>query len=110
MNVFSVRSETNVYCSRSTATEVRSVLSIDPARDAEYSLTIALFLRALGVVYCIAFASLASQMLGLYGSQGILPIADLMARQTFEVASVWALPTLFWFNTADWFLPAVPPC
>ncbi len=108
MNAFSARSETNVYGSPPPGTTVRLVLPINAARGAEYSLTIALFLRALGVVYCIAFVSLAAQMLGLYGSQGILPIADLMARQTFGVASVWALPTLFWLNTADWFLLAVP--
>jgi hypothetical protein len=39
-----------------------------------YTLTSALFLRALGVVYFVAFVSLAVQMLGLYGSQGILRI------------------------------------
>lgn len=75
---------------------------------ATYESVIVLFLRALGIVYFIAFASLAVQMLGLHGSQGILPIADLMARQSFDVASVWFLPTVFWLNTSDLFLQAVP--
>src|SRR5207302_1598654 len=68
-----------------------------------YALTTALFLRALGVIYFIAFGSLAVQMLGLYGSQGILPIGDLMGRQSLGLDSVWQLPTVFWFNTSDVF-------
>ncbi|HZQ09869.1 MAG TPA: lipase maturation factor family protein [Anaerolineae bacterium] len=74
-----------------------------------YALTNALFLRALGVIYVIAFASLAVQMLGLYGSQGILPISDFIARQQpFDLASVWLTPTLFWLNTSDLFIQIVP--
>lgn len=74
-----------------------------------YTLTRALFLRALGVIYFIAFSSLAVQMPGLYGSHGILPVADFIARQpppTFE--SVWNTPTLFWLNSGDLFLQLVP--
>jgi len=73
-----------------------------------FALTNALFLRALGVIYFIAFASLAVQMPGLYGSQGILPIADFMGRQTASFAAVWQTPTIFWSNTSDAFLLAVP--
>jgi hypothetical protein len=73
-----------------------------------YVLPISLFLRALGVIYFIAFASLAVQMLGLYGSQGILPVADFMARQPFGLGNVWFLPTVFWLNTSDVFLQMVP--
>lgn len=68
----------------------------------------ALFLRALGAVYFIAFASLAVQVQGLYGSQGILPISDLMGRQTLSVENIWFLPTLFWFNTSDTLIQLVP--
>src|SRR4051812_44356197 len=35
-----------------------------------------LFLRGVGFVYACAFTSLHRQVLGLYGSQGIVPIAD----------------------------------
>lgn len=73
-----------------------------------YALTVALFLRALGVIYFVAFASLAVQVLGLYGSQGILPIADFIGRQEFSVERVWELPTLFWVNTSDAMIVAVP--
>jgi len=75
---------------------------------ATYALVSILFLRALGVIYFIAFASLAAQMLGLYGSQGILPISDFMARQSLDLVNVWFLPTVFWVNTSDLFLQAVP--
>lgn len=73
-----------------------------------YALTGAVFLRALGVIYFIAFGSLAIQMLGLYGSQGILPIADLMGRQSLSFSSVWQMPTVFWLNSGDMFIQAVP--
>lgn len=73
-----------------------------------YTLTCALFLRALGVIYFIAFASLAVQMLGLYGSQGILPIADLMGRQSLSVGAAWQVPTIFWLNSDDLFIQTVP--
>lgn len=74
-----------------------------------YNLTRALFLRALGAIYLIAFASLAAQMLGLYGSQGILPIADFIQQHQGEgLAGVWFTPTIFWLNTSDLFIQLVP--
>lgn len=77
-------------------------------RQPTYILVNALFLRALGAVYFIAFASLAVQVLGLYGSQGILPIYDLMQRQTFGPANIWFLPTVFWVDTSDTLIQLVP--
>ncbi len=76
--------------------------------ESAYARTMDLFLRALGVVYFIAFTSLAVQMPGLYGSQGILPIADWMARQTPGAANVRGMPTVFWLNTSDVFAQGVP--
>lgn len=74
-----------------------------------YDLTRALFLRALGVIYFIAFASLAAQMLGLYGSQGILPIADFIQQHQGQgLAGIWQTPTVFWLNTSDLFIQLVP--
>lgn len=73
-----------------------------------YLLVNALFLRALGLVYFIAFGSLAVQMQGLYGSQGILPIYDLMQQQSSGVLQVWFTPTIFWLNTTDTFIQLVP--
>jgi hypothetical protein len=69
----------------------------------DYELVASLFLRLLGVIYLIAFASLLVQIQGLVGSQGILPVADLLAHVTGEVGSerYYRLPTLFWFNHSD---------
>jgi hypothetical protein len=69
----------------------------------DYELVASLFLRLLGAIYLIAFASLLVQVQGLVGSQGILPVADLLANVTTEAGSdrYFRLPTLFWFNHSD---------
>ena len=62
-----------------------------------------LFLRLLGVVYLLAFTSLWPQMLGLVGSQGILPASHLLeaAASQFGAARFWAAPTLCWISSSD---------
>src|SRR5213595_549212 len=64
------------------------------------------FLRALGLVYLIAFVSLWIQVDGLVGSNGILPISDYLslARSEIGFRAIWILPTLFWFNSSNTFL------
>jgi predicted DCC family thiol-disulfide oxidoreductase YuxK len=61
------------------------------------------FLRLLGVIYVIAFASLAVQIRGLVGGQGILPANEYLdaARQGWGVSAYWRMPTLFWLNASD---------
>ncbi|MBI1372005.1 MAG: hypothetical protein GC159_04495 [Phycisphaera sp.] len=65
-------------------------------------------LRGLGVIYLMAFGSFWVQVMGLIGSHGIVPVA-LMAKRwgVLSFGSVWRLPTLMWFSTADWMLHAV---
>ena len=65
-----------------------------------------LFLRALGLVYLIAFASLWVQIDGLIGSRGILPIADFLGQveQARPDLGFADLPTLCWFQRSDAFL------
>lgn len=60
-------------------------------------------LRGIAIVYAIAFASLAVQVEGLYGSGGILPAADYLAAITKSAGeSAWrAHPTLFWWLGAS---------
>src|SRR4030095_3491546 len=63
-----------------------------------------LFLRALGLVFLAAFVSLRMQILGLVGSQGLLPAAKRLsaAGQQFTLAErCRALPTLFWLDASD---------
>src|SRR5437899_4559018 len=64
------------------------------------------FLRALALVYLIAFVSLWIQIDGLVGSNGILPIKDYLslARGEFGYKAIWILPTLCWFNSSNSFL------
>lgn len=64
------------------------------------------FLRLLGLVYLIAFGSLWSQVDGLIGSDGILPVTPWLEvlRNRFGTEAYRLLPTLCWFNSSDWFL------
>ena len=65
-----------------------------------------IFLRLLGVIYFIAFASFGSQALGLVGSNGILPAKTFLAAvsQRFGPERYWLVPTLGWLNSSDVFI------
>ena len=70
-----------------------------------------LFLRALGLIYLAAFLSLWTQIGGLIGHDGILPVDHLMAgvRQQYDLHGIgWdryrLLPTLCWLDSSDGFL------
>jgi len=68
-----------------------------------------IFLRALGVIWLVAFVSLGTQLDGLIGSHGILPAARLMQQAEAGIehngfGMYWLLPTLCWFNSSDTFL------
>ncbi len=67
-----------------------------------------IFLRALGVIYLIAFVSLWTQISGLIGHDGILPTDRFMAavQQQCDLQGIGLerfrlLPTLCWFNSSD---------
>src|SRR5437667_5347235 len=64
------------------------------------------FLSALGLVYLIAFVSLWTQIDGLVGANGILPISDhlSLARNEIGFKAFWILPTLCWINSSNTFL------
>src|SRR5438552_3891577 len=64
------------------------------------------FLRALGLIYLIAFVSLWIQIDGLVGANGILPVSDQLSLARGEIGfkAVWILPTLCWFNSSNTFL------
>ena len=71
------------------------------------------FLRSLGVIYLIAFVSLWAQIIGLVGSNGILPAKSTMgiAQRQVEAQKLGAdryhlAPTLCWFDSSDGFLKA----
>jgi hypothetical protein len=79
-------------------------------RKPSYILVRNLFLKGLAVIYALAFASLAVQAKGLFGSQGIIPAPDLFAavRERLGAESYRLLPTLFWLNTSDAALTFLP--
>ncbi|HYS43494.1 MAG TPA: lipase maturation factor family protein, partial [Geobacteraceae bacterium] len=65
-----------------------------------------LFLKLLGGVYFLAFASLFVQVEGLYGARGILPIGNYLGAIREELgARGWRyFPSLFWLSSSDFFL------
>src|SRR6202051_213020 len=65
-----------------------------------------LFLRALGLIFFSAFYSLAYQIRGLIGPNGILPAQDYLVQvaRVLGSARFWYAPTLFWWSASDRFL------
>ena len=61
------------------------------------------FLRGLGAIFLIAFASLWLQVDGLIGRNGILPADSWLTavREHYGVSAYWRAPTLFWFGASD---------
>lgn len=73
-----------------------------PASD--YQLTRWLFLRCLGGIYLIAFASFSVQALGLIGSNGILPVQNIfpiVIERFTGIDQFLRFPTLFWLDASD---------
>ncbi|MEE2834992.1 MAG: lipase maturation factor family protein [Myxococcota bacterium] len=70
----------------------------EPLLPSNYRFSTALYLRLLGLVYVFAFASLALQLPGLVGEEGILPLRDYLARvqQGGGAWAVWYAPTIGW--------------
>ncbi len=62
-----------------------------------------LFLKALGIIYLIAFVSFGVQADGLIGSHGILPLANYLhgVRDAMGARAFWYVPTVFWINSSD---------
>src|SRR5437773_10071043 len=68
-----------------------------------YVLSRWLFLRLLGLVYLIAFVSLALQVTGLVGEHGILPATAFLdrTRARYGAAAYRLLPTARWLGAGD---------
>ena len=79
-------------------------LILNPLRlSEEHQITSWLFIKMLSVVYFAAFLSIAVQITGLAGANGILPIDELLeyAYQQRGYQAFPYLPTLFWINSSD---------
>lgn len=61
------------------------------------------FLRLLGLIYLGAFVSFGTQITGLIGSDGILPVTNFMAAlQDHFGGRAWSVaPMVFWFGADD---------
>jgi predicted DCC family thiol-disulfide oxidoreductase YuxK len=97
-----------VAAHRGPAMVVTRLLWGDDPRPSTYVLARGAFLRLLGVVFLIALLSLRSQIDGLVGSSGILPVAPLLEATHARVGgeAYWRMPTLCWLNASDGFLHA----
>lgn len=88
---------------RGTADVVTKILWGPEPRRPRYHRVRSWLIRAIGLVYAIAFASLGVQVTGLIGSGGILPAAEYLdgAREVLGPSAYRALPTAFWLNDSD---------
>ena len=68
-----------------------------------YDLVSFVFLRFMGLIYLSAFVSFGAQALGLIGSHGILPLAELVKLISGRagVERFFAMPMLFWIDASD---------
>ncbi len=91
---------------RTAALRVTNLLWGQSVEAPTFSVAHSLFLRLVGVCYFAAFVSLWTQIDGLVGSRGILPIARLLdaARSQLGGARFDLLPTLCWWSASDGFL------
>jgi lipase maturation factor 1 len=94
---------------RSVAYWVTRLLWGTPLCPETYQVTSWIFLRLLGAIYLMAFASFGVQAGGLVGSHGILPASEFLGavHQSLGTASYWNAPTLLWLNQSDASLRAV---
>ncbi|MFZ0821170.1 MAG: lipase maturation factor family protein [Candidatus Acidiferrales bacterium] len=62
-----------------------------------------IFLRALGLIYFSAFFSLAFQIRGLIGPNGILPAGEYLqaVARVMGPSRIWFAPTLLWFSSTS---------
>ncbi len=101
LSLFADGTDDRPYDLRSRLARLRDRLG--PPRS--YWLTRFLILRLLGVVYFFAFLSLATQVLPLIGSDGLLPAGRFLERIADITGSRFdgflRLPSLFWLDSSD---------
>ena len=91
---------------RNFGSAITRLLWGDDVRPPTYFIARRWFLRALGLIYLIAFVSLWVQIDGLVGSKGITPVSTFLAAVRGELGprALSILPTLCWSNSSDAFL------
>ncbi len=88
------------------SSEEGSPADLLPGVQRTYEVVAAVFVRALGATFFIAFASLWGQLDGLIGSRGISPVADFLpwAYEQLGWRAYGRIPTLCWISASDGFL------
>jgi predicted DCC family thiol-disulfide oxidoreductase YuxK len=76
---------------------------------ARYDLVAYVFLRLFGLIYLSAFVSFGTQAEGLIGSNGVLPLAELVNTIAARVGPerFYLMPMVFWGNASDWAIQTV---
>ncbi len=72
----------------------------------QYLVIWSFFPKVLGLIYLFVFFPFTRQMMGLFGSEGILPMGRFMnwMEKVFEkkpLRKLWRMPTLFWWVRGD---------
>ena len=80
--------------------------------QAQFVIAREVFGQILGIVFLCAFISIAIQIVALFGTRGIMPVARFlpMAREQLGAAAYWHVPTLCWFNNDDLWLIIQAAC
>ena len=77
-----------------------------PAEKPRFSASRRVFAAALGVIFLIAFWSWGSQVRGLVGEHGLIPVSEQLAAARAAGSSWWQIPSLCWMAGGDTFLIA----
>lgn len=95
-----------IASNRQFASTITRLLWGNDVRPPTYFVARRWFLRAVGLIFLIAFVSLWVQIDGLIGSNGITPVGEFLpaARAQLGDHALSILPTLCWFNSSDAFL------
>jgi predicted DCC family thiol-disulfide oxidoreductase YuxK len=74
-----------------------------------YTRASALFARAIGIIYLLAFVSFGRQVRGLIGAQGVQPVTEFFAEviRQFGPHGFWQAPTIFWWIRSDFGLESI---
>jgi predicted DCC family thiol-disulfide oxidoreductase YuxK len=69
--------------------------------ESQYHTAVWLFRRVLAILFVISFLSFGVQARGLVGSSGILPLDEFLLSVRNSGASIFSVPTIFWWWRSD---------
>lgn len=77
-------------------------------RAPSYQIATRLFIRLMGVIYLIAFISALSQIRGLIGENGILPVKNIVTKvKASSSINLYHWPSILYFDPSDSMLQAL---